>query len=231
MATRKTRKRAGKRKQSDLRSHLAPWARDAFGIGLVVVALLSVLALWLSSGGPFGSLLRFLVKGAIGVGSIAFPILALYWGVLLLRDTVREERVRMFIGFVLAAEGALGIVSLVKHDPSPMAGSKLLGHAGGLAGALVAHPLAVVAQTIGATIVCAGFTVLGLLVFTGTPLSAVGHGLHALFFGEREEDEEEEEYEEYDEYDEYEDEEIEPERVIRLEDDPAPELPEAFEED
>ena len=134
----------------------------------------------------------------------------------------------MFIGFVLAVAGALGIVSLVKHDPSPMAGSKPLEHAGGLAGALVAHPLAVVAQPIGAAIVCAGFAFLGLLVFTGTPLSAVGHGLRALFFGEREEDEEEEEYEEYEDE---EDEEIEPERVIRLEDDPAPELPEPFEED
>src|SRR5438477_7680101 len=204
MAKRKTRKRARKRKQSDLRSHLAPWAQDAFGIGLVVVALLSVLALWLSSGGPFGSLLRFLVKGAIGVGAIAFPILALYWGVLLLRDTVREERVRMFIGFALAGAGALGIVSLVKHDPSPMAGSKPLEHAGGLIGALVAHPLALVAQPIGAVIVCAGFTFLGLLVFTETPLSAVGHGLRSLFFGEREEDEEKED-EEYEEYDEDED--------------------------
>src|SRR2546423_12788605 len=146
MARRKTRKRARKRKRSDLRSHLSPWARDAFGIGLVVVALLSILALWLSSGGPFGSLLRFLVKGAIGVGAIAFPILALYWGVLLLRDTVREERVRMFIGFVLAVAGSLGIVSLVKSDPGPGAGSRALGHAGGLLGAVVAHPLSVVAQ-------------------------------------------------------------------------------------
>ena len=43
--------------------------------------------------------------GSFGVGAVSFPVLALYWGVLLLRDTVSEERARMFIGFLMAGAG------------------------------------------------------------------------------------------------------------------------------
>src|SRR5438105_7191426 len=136
----KKRKRKTARKRTSVRGHLSPWARDAFGIGLVVVALLSVLALWLSGGGLAGRLIRFGVKGSIGLGAAAFPVLALYWGVLLLRDTVREERPRMFIGLLMAAAGFLGILSLLQPNPSPTAGTAPLQHAGGLYGALVAWP-------------------------------------------------------------------------------------------
>ena len=43
----------------------------------------------------------------------AFPVVGVYWGVVLLRDIAREERVRMFIGFIGAGVGVLGIVSLL----------------------------------------------------------------------------------------------------------------------
>src|SRR5439155_14224447 len=135
---------------------------------------LAILALWLGSGGPFGTLTRFAARGALGLGAVAFPALSLYWGVLLLRDTVREERPRMFIGFLVALAGVLGLLSLWKHDPGPTAGFEALRHAGGLYGALFAWPLARVAQSIGAAIVCGGLAFLGMLVFTGTPLARVG---------------------------------------------------------
>jgi S-DNA-T family DNA segregation ATPase FtsK/SpoIIIE len=180
-----------------LKTHLAPWARDAIGIGLVVVALLAILALWLDSGGPFGTVVRFAARGSFGLGAAAFPVLSLYWGVLLLRDTMRDDRPRMFIGFLVATAGALGIVSLLKHDPSPTAGFEPLRHAGGLYGALFAWPLSRVAQRIGAAIVCLGLTSLGLLVFTGTPLARVGDWVRGIFAGpERAEEEEYDEEEE-----------------------------------
>ena len=84
----KRRRPAKRRSRASLKSRLAPWARDAIGIGLVVVALLAILALWLGSGGPFGALTRVAIRGAFGLGAVAFPVLSLYWGVLLLRDTV-----------------------------------------------------------------------------------------------------------------------------------------------
>ena len=38
-----------------MRQHLAPWARDALGIGLVVIALISILALWFHAAGIVAS--------------------------------------------------------------------------------------------------------------------------------------------------------------------------------
>jgi len=197
VAKKRKRRTRTKRRSGNLKSHLAPWARDAIGIGLVVVALLAILALWVGSGGPFGTLTRFGARGAFGLAAVAFPVLALYWGVLLLRDTVAEERPRMFIGFLVALAGILGLLSLWKGNPSPAAGYEPLRHAGGLYGALFAWPLSRVAQRVGAAIVCGGLTFLGLLVFTGTPLARVGEILRGYFgVGAHEEKEEEEEEDE-----------------------------------
>ncbi len=92
--------------------HLAPWARDAVGIGLVVLALLATLALWFDAAGVAGRAITYAIRGSVGVAAMTFPILALYWGVLLLRGTAEEDRVRMFIGFAIAVAGALGLFSL-----------------------------------------------------------------------------------------------------------------------
>jgi len=86
---------------------LSPHARDALGIFLVVLALLSVLGLWFDGAGSVGDFLTWFFRGAWGVAAMTFPFVGVYWGILLLRDTAREERVRMFIGF----SGRLGAIA------------------------------------------------------------------------------------------------------------------------
>ncbi len=170
-----SKKRPAKRRGSSrtpVRQHLAPWARDAVGIGLVVLALLAVLALWFDAAGVAGRWIASALRAGIGGAAVLFPILALYWGVLLLRGTVEDVRVRMFIGFALALVGALGIASLARGNPSPAAGYEGVRDAGGLIGAVAGWPLARVISSFGAGIVCTGLAALGLLIFTGTPLSA-----------------------------------------------------------
>src|SRR5205085_1484165 len=110
----------------------------------------------------------------------------------------------------------------LKHNPSPTAGSTSLQHAGGLYGALFAWPLSRVAQDVGAALVCLGVGFLGTLVFTGTPLAAVGRWLRSSFVSEPEDQDEDEEEDD--------EEEVEEERprgrgVVRTEEDPAPEVP------
>src|SRR4051794_18815657 len=151
--------------------HLVPWARDALGIGLIVLAMLAILGLWLDSGGPFGGAVDYLSRAFTGVAAVAMPVVALYWGILLLRGTAEQDRIRMVLGFLILLAGALGILSVLRGDPAPTSGFSGVHDAGGLIGALVAWPLSRVASSIGAVIVCAGLSVLGLLVFTGTPLS------------------------------------------------------------
>ena len=115
------------------------------------------------------------------MAAVLFPLVGVYWGVLLLRDTAREERVRMFIGFTVLCAGVLGLLSLLGSDPAPTAGYALVAAAGGVMGALVAHPLANVISPIGAAIVCLGLTLLGLLIFTGTPIATAWSHLHDFF--------------------------------------------------
>ena len=104
------------------RQILSPWARDALGIALVVVALLSVLSVWFDAAGLLGRGLTWALRGLLGVAAITFPLVGLYWGVVLLRDIAREDRVRMFIGFSVFGLGLLGIISLAAGNPGPMAG-------------------------------------------------------------------------------------------------------------
>ena len=167
--------------KTPVRHILSPFARDAIGILLVVVALLGVLGLWFHRAGPVGEFLAWAAHGAWGVAAFAFPLVGLYWGSILIRDTAREERVRMFIGFLVLCAGLLGLLSLLGGNPAPTAGYTAVAAAGGLMGAVVAHPLASVISGIGAAIVCLGLLTLGLLIFTGTPIAAVWARMRDFF--------------------------------------------------
>jgi S-DNA-T family DNA segregation ATPase FtsK/SpoIIIE len=98
--------------------------------------------------------------------------------------------VRMFLGFVIALAGVLGLLSLLRGDPRPLAGYEQVSHASGVVGAALAWPMARLLSPVGAAIVLTGVALLGLLVFTGTPLAAVGHRVRDLFASGTEDDEE-----------------------------------------
>ncbi|MGZ8603743.1 MAG: DNA translocase FtsK [Actinomycetota bacterium] len=169
------------RSRTSVRQHLAPWARDALGIGLVVVGLLAVLGLWFDAAGPVGRGIDWLLYASVGVAAVAFPIVAVYWGVLLLRGTAEDERVRMFIGFAIATVGVLALLSLARGNPRPFGGYDRVGDAAGAIGALASWPLGKLVSKVGVAIVWTGATLLGALVFTGTPLSAVAGRVRDLF--------------------------------------------------
>ena len=175
-APRKSRSKSRKPSKTPVRTVLSPWARDALGIGLIVLSLLAALSLWLEAGGVVGRGITWFIRGSFGVGAYAFPVLGAWWGFVLLRDIAREDRVRMAIGFAVLVAGVLGLISLFAGNPSiaeGWTGDESLSVTGGAIGALAAWPLAKVLSPIGAAIVCAGLASLGLLIFTGTPFAAV----------------------------------------------------------
>jgi S-DNA-T family DNA segregation ATPase FtsK/SpoIIIE len=163
--------------RASLWTHLAPWARDAFGIGLVVLALLAVLALWFDAAGFAGRWIELGLRAAVGSAAVVVPIIGVFWGLVLLAGAREEPRVPMFVGFCLAFAGVLAIVSILAGNPSPTAGYEGppgvagVGEAGGAIGAILGWPLARVISPLGAGIVCVGVALLGVLIFTGTPLS------------------------------------------------------------
>jgi S-DNA-T family DNA segregation ATPase FtsK/SpoIIIE len=179
--------------RTSVRTHLRPWARDALGIGLVVLALLAVLGLWFEAAGPVGRGLDWLLHATFGVAAVAFPLLALYWGLVLLRGAPEQERLRMFIGFAIAAIGVLGLLSLWQGNPRPFGGYARVGGAAGVVGALAAWPLGKLVSAIGVVIVWGGAVLLGLLIFSGTPLSAIWERVVEAFTRDDVDEEEEEE--------------------------------------
>jgi S-DNA-T family DNA segregation ATPase FtsK/SpoIIIE len=160
-------------RRTPVRQHLAPWARDAIGIGLVVFGLIAVLGVWFDAAGVVGHGINVGLHAVVGTAAVAFPIVAAYWGVLLIRDSIAAERVRMFLGFAIATAGALALISLASGNPRPLAGYDAVGDAAGVVGSVVAWPLSRALSAIGSAIVGAGLAVLGLLIFTGTPLSTL----------------------------------------------------------
>jgi DNA segregation ATPase FtsK/SpoIIIE, S-DNA-T family len=191
----------GKSTRPSVRSHLRPWARDALGIGLVVLALLAILGLWFGSAGPVGAGLDWLLHATFGIGAVVFPILALFWGLILLRGTAEQDRLRMFIGFAIASVGVLALISLWQGNPRPFGGYERVSDAAGVMGALASWPLGKLVSGIGVAIVWGGAVLLGLLIFTGTPLSAIWDRIVDAFSGDRDDelDEDKEEEEEGDE--------------------------------
>ncbi|MBA3689817.1 MAG: DNA translocase FtsK 4TM domain-containing protein [Actinobacteria bacterium] len=166
--------------KTSTRQILSPWARDAVGIGLVVLAGLAVLSVWVEAAGPAGVALAWLLRGAFGVAAVLFPIVGVWWGIVLLRDVAREDRVRIFIGFAVMTAGLLGLLSVLRGLPSPASGFAGLHDAAGLVGALVAWPLARALSAYGAVVVCLGLAVLGSLILTGTPIASVIERVGAL---------------------------------------------------
>jgi DNA segregation ATPase FtsK/SpoIIIE, S-DNA-T family len=161
--------------------HLGPQLSDAIGIGLVVLAILSALGLWFDAAGPLGRFLVFVIRGTFGVAGIVFPLVTLWWGLVLVRHTAEEDRGRMLLGLWLALFGGLGVWSLLAGNPSPVGGFEPLGSAGGMVGALAAWPLSRLISAWGSAVVCTALALLGLLVFTATPLTAVGRALRRPF--------------------------------------------------
>ncbi len=150
-----SRKRAHTTARTPTREVLSPHARDAAGIGLVVLALLAVLAVWMEAAGPVGRGLSILLHGTFGVAAVVFPLIGVFWGWVLLKNRAAEDRMRMFIGFFVLMLGSLGLLSLLLGNPSPFSGMTAtpktvgLAEAAGVIGAIAAYPLSRVVSVVG----------------------------------------------------------------------------------
>ena len=164
---------------------LSPFARDTLGIGLMVLAGLAVLSVWFDAAGPMGDAFSRLLHTGFGLAAVLFPLVGLGWGIALLRDRSPEERMRMFIGFVIMGLGVLGLVSILRGNPgvfAPAVDTKVRGagvtqgfsDAAGFFGTLGAYPLSKVVSPAGAFLVDLGLAVIGTLIMTGTSFAELG---------------------------------------------------------
>ncbi|HVW32456.1 MAG TPA: DNA translocase FtsK [Acidimicrobiia bacterium] len=135
--------------------------RQIAGVGLLLLAGLGGLGIWLGVAGTAGGVLTFLAGSAVGLGVAAVPVVAGAFGVALLRH--REgELGRLGVGGGLAAAGFTGLLHLLR--PASRVGHGLDGwrRAGGILGAALGHPLQSLTGSWGAGLI------LGVLAFVGT---------------------------------------------------------------
>ena len=151
----------------------------------MVLAGLAVLSVWFDAAGPMGDAFSRLLHTGFGLAAVLFPLVGLGWGIALLRDRSPEERMRMFIGFVIMGLGVLGLVSILRGNPgvfAPAVDTKVRGagvtqgfsDAGGFFGTLGAYPLSKVVSPAGAFLVDLGLAVIGTLIMTGTSFAELG---------------------------------------------------------
>ena len=139
-----------------LRAH----RREIGGVGLLLLAGVGGLGIWLGVAGTAGDFLTYLAGAAVGLDVVVVPVVLAAFGVALLR--CREgELLRLAAGGGLAGTGSAGLLYLLR--PPSRVGPGLDGwrRAGGVLGAAVGHPLRSLAGPWGAGLI------LGALAFVG----------------------------------------------------------------
>ena len=155
-----------------LRAH----RREIAGVGLLLVAGMSALGIWLAVAGTAGEFLGYLAGSAVGLGAVVAPVVAAAFGVALLRR--REGEIgRLAAGGGLAALGLTGLLFLLR--PASDIGHGLDGwrRAGGVLGAVVGNPLRSLAGPWGAGLVFAALAFVGSLILLRLSFDQVWRGV------------------------------------------------------
>lgn len=143
---------------------------DALGIGLIAVALVTVLALWAGNGGLLGNGLKDISKVLVGQAAWAVPVVIAFAGASLLAGRTRVQVSRISLGAVLIFLGIVGFFARAREgdffDPETVTQS------GGYAGAVVAwlfHSLLGGGMAIGLV----ATSLIGLALSLDSPVHAV----------------------------------------------------------
>jgi DNA segregation ATPase FtsK/SpoIIIE, S-DNA-T family len=162
------------------REHLGHQRRDLGGIALILVGVLAGLGTYADAAGPVGYFLQAIALGLFGLVGYALPVVLAWFGLLVVVGRPSPEIGRIAVGSAVLLTGVLGGLHLLAGAPDPADGVRGMWLAGGLLGWSVATPLAWALSIWGATAVLVAALLLGLLVVTKTPFSAVVHTLRSL---------------------------------------------------
>ncbi len=157
-------------------------ATDLWGVVLVTLGALGVVAFYADSLGPTGRDARIGAGDLLGAGRFLAPLVLVAVGVRLLVGTgenddgsSRHEPARAVIGATVTLLAVAGFAGLAGGSPPVRSSSGQLSAAGGWVGALVADPLGSALGGFGAVTVLAALVVVAMVLFTGVSVrSAVG---------------------------------------------------------
>ncbi len=142
-------------------------AEDVWGIALVTVGVLGVLALYADALGPAGNGVRAATGALLGVGRFLVPPACGVAGAMLVAGRPRHEPARTALGFVLALAAVAGLAGLAGGAPRHQRRRRRLDNAGGWIGAAMGNPLRAGLGDWGAAVVLVALATLALVLFTG----------------------------------------------------------------
>ena len=150
--------------------------REISGVGLLLIAGLSGLGIWLGVAGTAGDFLGYLAGGAVGLGIVVVPVVLAAFGVALLRNR-DGELVRLGAGGGLAGTGFAGLLYLFRPARPFEEGLDAWRRAGGVLGALVGQPLRSLAGPWGAGLILAALAFVGCLILFRLSFDQVWRGV------------------------------------------------------
>ena len=165
-----------KRSASPVREHAAVKAavggreNEFLGIGIVVVAVLAALAIYLDVAGPLGDAIDTGLGWLVGLGRFLLPPAIALLGVALIRRNESEHRLRVGVGSTLIVLSIFGLLHLARGAGHMTASVDALKPAGGWIGAIVGQPLRSLLSIVGAVVVLLAILLGGILIATGMSL-------------------------------------------------------------
>ena len=143
---------------------------EFLGIGIVVVAVLAALAIYLDVAGPLGDAIDTGLGWLVGLGRFFLPPAIALLGVTLIRRNESEHRLRVGVGSTLIVLSIFGLLHLARGAGHMTASVDALKPAGGWIGAIVGQPLRSLLSIVGAVVVLLGVLLGGILIATGMSL-------------------------------------------------------------
>ncbi|HZU74025.1 MAG TPA: DNA translocase FtsK 4TM domain-containing protein [Acidimicrobiales bacterium] len=160
---------------SEVRAHLQDHRDDLWGLGLIGLAVVAGLGIYLDLSGPVGRALDRAGADAFGVVRLALPVVLGWVGAAFLRRQNDPSAAgRAAVGSGLMVVGVSGLAHLAQGAPRWASPAAVLRRAGGFTGLAVGGSLHAVLATVGATVVLLLLAVLGALILTSTSLSTAG---------------------------------------------------------
>ncbi len=165
-----------KRSALPMREHAAVKAavggreNEFLGIGIVVIAVLAALAIYLDVAGPLGDAIDTGLGWLVGLGRFFLPPAIALLGVTLIRRNESEHRLRVGVGSALIVLSIFGLLHLARGAGHMTASVDALKPAGGWIGAIVGQPLRSLLSIVGAVVVLLAMLLGGVLIATGMSL-------------------------------------------------------------
>ena len=154
---------------------------DLWGLGAILVGLLTAASLWFGATGVVGVFVDDALAAGVGLIRFVVPLGLVALGVALIRgpgdDGESEWPARLAVGGILLLISLSGLLHVVRGRPGIQDTVDDLGAAGGVLGLAIGGALHATTAVTGSLLILGLLGIAGLIVLTGSSAGALGRGL------------------------------------------------------